>query len=1703
MKARSRIALLTMVAALAAAWLMFAPLQRTVVCAVVDVATGSLVSIERLQIGRAHTTVWGLHVVRRGEPLFDAARLDLSYRLRDLLPGGTRRFGLVRITLVRPQLTLVRLQDGSFNFSSAPATAAAPAAPSGATTPLRFTAGVRDGEVVLVDEYRLVEAARHQRLDRIDADLSVDSAALTHYVVRGDVESEGRHPLQLVGTIDRTRGFAMHHLTASVLPLTALVNYAINSPAARLFGGVVEHLDVRAYAFGLRDGAASPYHLCGTGELRNGVLLIGGFRLPLLDMRGPIAFFDDGIATTGVNAQLSTMPVRVSGGLYDLRAPQFRLFLHGVGELAQLRSSFAFSTAYPLRGGARIDASVEGPVGDPLVLIAARSPRIWYGPYPLDDMHGVVAYYRNAVDVVPGFARYGPISFTTRGEIALGDDNPGELAFDASGPAERIPYLAQVAPEAQMRASALLRGPAGRYDARGAVVGASRSERLAGLFHVDAHGDGAFAPLLAQRADGSSLEGAFYLDRSQSQSAFWLDARRYRLAQSPQPPRLPGLPQWGPPEFSGRFDGVVGGAGSPTSFTLAGRLHGDGFATAGVPFDSVDFGVSGSPADLRVGDIRAQGPWGAFDGAGGYTADRLAVRGAYRGSFERLQLFTGDLDARGPLAGPLALFIEPGRTVVQTGGTRIVAATVHGAPLERLAGTIEVRNQRLQVDGATMRLAGGALAVAGSLAPGHRIGLSAARIDAAQLHGAGIPLQAGTVAALGGFSYEGGPRFRGSVLVGNARYGSYRLAGNGDVDFAGNRAHLGATEVLVGDSYGVLNGSLTGLGSHAAAYDLQVALRGADIATLVSLTGRNPWYLGGSLDADLHVGGAGHAPTLRGEVRVPEGTVNGLRFHDGSAQIDINAAYANVENGDVTVGSTGVAFAAGSIGDDGWMRLELPHADLSDFNDFFDAGDTLAGNGRILFDFARAKTATQTTADVEIQNLRYRRFPLGDAVAQWQTEGPNIDGTVSFGGAAGRLTSSGRIVLAHGGSLRTLLERSSYDVKTTVRGLDLGIWLPSLGYHLPITGRVDADGVVRGRYPALALTGNLSLAGGSLGKFPVDRLTISAVSNFERTAISDADLELPGLSLHATGSAALAPGGPIALTLRAGSPNLGAFASRLLGRPLGFSGTLAAQSWITGTRDHPHVIGGFDVEQAELGGVSVPSIVGSVGLDGHDAVLRDAELTLSKGSVALAGAIPFTVFPFGIGPSSAPVGLDLAVQNVDLGAFAPLLPLGSQIGGVLDGRMAVDGTAGAPRLRGELTLAQGSLLTPIDEAPLRNVSGKVDFGGSSIRLSAFHADAGTGTLDADGSAVVADLVHLTTNTRYAFKVRAAHATLDLPAFGDGIVDGTLTLSHAPGSTPLLAGSVTASDAVVPFSALYHPDAGIGLGGGAAPVPDLAFAIEAKAGRNVHVHSPNLDIGAKGSVMVGGTFAAPELVGEFTSTGGNLGYFNRVFRVIDGTVTFEPDLGIVPLLDARATTHVFDPASVTGSTDVTLTLTGPVTNLTIALDADEGNYDREQILALLLNAPELGTLIENGTVARSAGGDLMVGQEAFSVVNAQFTRTLLEPFESAFGQALGLSNLNFDLDYGGNVNVTARKLLGKSINAIYATNVSYPTRESFGFELRPNQYTSAQMTLYQTLGQTAVGQTGATYVGTTTNRTLLSVPSAGTNGFSFSFLRYLP
>jgi len=601
------------------------------------------------------------------------------------------------------------------------------------------------------------------------------------------------------------------------------------------------------------------------------------------------------------------------------------------------------------------------------------------------------------------------------------------------------------------------------------------------------------------------------------------------------------------------------------------------------------------------------------------------------------------------------------------------------------------------------------------------------------------------------------------------------------------------------------------------------------------------------------------------------------------------------------------------------------------------------------------------------------------------------------------------------------------------------------------------------------------------------------------------------------------------LSLHATTADIGELTRRFFATKMRLSGTGEADVKVQGSRGRPQVAGGFDIEKAALNEVQVPRVLGQFSLDGRNVVLSGAEVNFAKGSLQLAGSVPFTVSPFAFGPAESAISLDVAADGIDLTNFAPLLPHNSTVAGSLDGRVAIAGSAGNPTLNGDLTLAGAALTTPFEAVPLTKMGGKLSFTGTTITLDSLHGEAGGGTFDARGSATLPDLVRPGSDASYAVRGSAKALHLDLPALGRGQIDGTVALTHTPGSPPLLTADATLQDAVIPFSALLVAGGGTSSGPSldipaegsvAKPVADLALKLT--AGNNVRVRSGNIDIGARGSLAATGTVATPVLKGQFVSTGGTLAYFNRVFRVQSGTVTFAPDQGLIPTLSAVATAHVSnsDPNALrnpSGTADVRIDVTGLIDNLNIQLTSDPA-YDRQQILGLLLGAPAIGasSLFEGQTpgqqlsvagVPQSAttanrNGEFSVGQEAFGVVNAQFTRTLLAPFETAFGDALGLSSFALNIDYGGGVGLSARKILGKNVNFIYATSFAYPYRQTFGFDIKANPSTAAQVTVFQTIGAYSFGQTAnggylLNPLQPVNERATSAQPSTGTVGFSVS------
>ncbi|MEO9098202.1 MAG: hypothetical protein ABI346_08475, partial [Candidatus Baltobacteraceae bacterium] len=256
--------------AAALAWAFSDPLARL---AIVEGAAlfGYRIEAKALTLNLRHATLVDVDVrSRAGEPIFTARRVELEYRLRDLLPGSRRRLGLVAVDLDRPHLTVIRHADGSYNIPI-PGTSQ----PSGPTAPFDLTLRVRRGSAVLHDSTRRFLDARTLELANVSADASIHPNVRSGYVGALTLVVGGRrYPIEGRGTFDDPRGFELQRWRAKRIALAPLLDYAVNSESLHPTSGELRDIDVRFAAIPDKDGALVS-HLDGTALLDGLTVEIG------------------------------------------------------------------------------------------------------------------------------------------------------------------------------------------------------------------------------------------------------------------------------------------------------------------------------------------------------------------------------------------------------------------------------------------------------------------------------------------------------------------------------------------------------------------------------------------------------------------------------------------------------------------------------------------------------------------------------------------------------------------------------------------------------------------------------------------------------------------------------------------------------------------------------------------------------------------------------------------------------------------------------------------------------------------------------------------------------------------------------------------------------------------------------------------------------------------------------------------------------------------------------------------------------------------------------------------------------------------------------------------------------------------------------------------------------------------------------------
>ncbi len=1686
MRTRLAVSAAALVLLIALAVARGAMLARMGIEAIGSLALGGslrIASVER--VGNAFD-LHDLRLTRDGKLVVQIADLQVGFRFRDLLPGSRHRFGIRSLELRGAKFSLIRLPDGSFALPNLPL--AGPSYPQPANrVPLALQVRVRDASLRFADT--LGDAVRVGGIDAVGA---FDSAGRSTLRASGRILGPGGSPFALNGGADAGLHLARYRLVARSLPLVAALRVLLGpASSVRLRAGSARDLRATLYEIGAR----GRYHLDLQAQLRGGSLQVPGLAVPIDRLAGPVALRAGGLYIGQLAGELAGIPVAATGSIFNWGAPQLQIAASGRGRTEALAKALPWLRGQPLHGALDFGALAEGPVWSPLLRLRLRAARMRYGAYVGEKLAARAIYADGRLAIAAAHASYGHARLSLHGIIRTGGLVRSDLLVHGSGDAADLPLVGELLGREPLRLDLVLRGRGGAFGAWGSLLARNAARRAGALIALDSSGAGSIAPVWLRRG-AASLAGA-YVRPSRGAGALWLRARSLDL-QLPVLPAPPGAPLL--PPFSGRLerlDLLGGGAGH----VLVGSVAARGLTLAGVPFTRLTLSASGALPEIALRELRANGSWGSFTGRGALEPTRVVVAGSARIEPGRLP-FPSGLALQGSLSGPISLALAPDSLELGSAGMRGTALLVDGVPVSRLAGSVAYNGSELAVHGLAAEFAGGRAFGSGTLALGpgsDALSVVASQIAAGAFRRFGLPLESGRIGAHGQLAFDGKAlSYTGGVVLSGARSGRFTIGAVGDVRYGHGELQVSQATGELSGAVGSIAGSLRGLGGS----DPRIAARGsiaaAPIAPMLDAFAIAHPPVGGVVAGAFTLGGSFKAPQAEADLTGLGLHLNGQGIRRASGSVALSTRRVSLLRGRLLVGST-AAHAEAAYGDAGArIALSARNADLEDFDDLFDTGDTLAGRGSIAFDLRSDAHALSSQGRFQVLGLRIRNLTLGAATGHWTSTHNVVTGIASDAGPYGALAATGSVTARPGPNWRSSLLRARYDLHATLSGLDLATWIAVLDLpRIPATGQVDATLALQGSYPHARAQGSAALRDGTLFGVPIDKLTLAGRSDGSNVDLLGIDLATPGLDARASGHFGFAPDAPIALRGSASSTDIAGIISRLAHLSIPVTGRFESTFAVAGTERHLQLRAGFDGRAVTLDGVQVSSLFGAFAYANGRLDLQNAGARFTRGRVDLSGELPIRLRPLGIGPGSAPVDASLTVSDLDPGIAARFLGNTSELAGQIDGVGQLAGRLDDPTLAGRFTVRNGSYRSDLERIPLTGITGTLLFGRKHAQLLGLSAFAGPGRLLGSGTLRIGAGGALS----YRAQMQAVGATLASPVFGGGTLDADLTLAGQSGSLAKVSGKATLRDGVLPFMAFAGASA---LGTGHLPF-DLAFDVGIALGPGVRVrgsgYGAGLDIGATGSAQLAGTLRSPTLQGRFISTGGSLVYFDRSFRVDDATLRFQARNGVMPTLAATASAQVSNPdpnraRNPFGSAKVSIVVRGPLDALDVHLTSDP-SYPREQILALI--AP-FGGVVGSAQSFGVSSGAPSVGEEAFNLLNAQFSSALLGPIESALGRGLGLSDLSLNLSYTGGVAVTAQRILGKKFSVAYSTSFGTITRQSVSLQFVPTRRTVASLTFFTVIGSP---QLLNTTFGTGTN--LLYYGSAlpagvalnGTNGFSFT------
>ena len=299
------------------------------------------------------------------------------------------------------------------------------------------------------------------------------------------------------------------------------------------------------------------------------------------------------------------------------------------------------------------------------------------------------------------------------------------------------------------------------------------------------------------------------------------------------------------------------------------------------------------------------------------------------------------------------------------------------------------------------------------------------------------------------------------------------------------------------------------------------------------------------------------------------------------------------------------------------------------------------------------------------------------------------------------------------------------------------------------------------------------------------------------------------------------------------------------------------------------------------------------------------------------------------------IHLDVSLDHADLSLLPMLSNQVEWAVGETRGDVLITGTAAHPLFSGQLSLPDGAVKLKLIQTPIEALHGVLKLQGNEMKLEEFSGEMGKGTFTGSGHLTLDGL----TPKSYAADLEADDLEVLSTAY-KGPITGAFHLENSEISDPAgniyyrpkLSGHLDFDNCEVSIPMIPDSD---------GDLPDILLDVDVTAGENVHFYSSSLyDMYITGAAHFGGSTLHPMPSGEFhVKRGGTVSYLKNLFKIREGTATFNQVDSFLPSITFLADTKV-------GSTSINLMLEGALNNHMDVHLTSNPEYSQTEILTML-------------------------------------------------------------------------------------------------------------------------------------------------------------